>query len=77
MNLNKTKKLYTSKLIVTNDERHQKEQSKNTIVANQIEVKGKVHTIRKKIIHYYDLSREDDSKSSRELAELQKRKNKG
>ena len=40
----------------------------------QIEVEGKIHTIRKKIMHYYDLSSEDNSKLSGEQAELQKNK---
>ena len=44
--------------------------NKNTTDGNQIEVEGKIHTIRKKIIHYYDLSSEDDSKLSGEQAEL-------
>ena len=39
---------------------------------NQIEVEGQSHTIRKKSIHYYDLSSEDDSKLCGEQAELQK-----
>ena len=42
---------------------------------NQIEVEGKIPTIRKKIIHYYDLSSEDDSKLSGEQAKLWKNKN--
>ena len=53
-----------------------KEQTKNVTEGNQIEVEGKVCTIRKKIIHYYDLSSEDDSKLSGEQAKLQKNKKK-
>ena len=57
------------------DERHEKEQTKNTTEGNQIEVEGKLCTIRKKIRDYYDLSIEDDSKLSGEQAKLQKNKN--
>ena len=57
---------------IDDDERHEKEQTKNMTEGNQIEVEGKIHTIRKKIIHYYDLSSEDDSKLSGEQAEQQK-----
>ena len=52
------------------DERHEKEQTKNMIEGNQIEDEGKICTIRKKIIHYYDLSSEDDTKLSGEQAKL-------
>ena len=44
-------------------ERHEKEQTKNMTEGNQIEVEGIIHTIRKKIIHFYDLSSEDDTPS--------------
>ena len=56
------------------DEIHKTEQTKNATEGNQIEVEGKIHTMRKKIIHYYDLSSEDNSKLSGEQAELQKNK---
>ena len=57
-----------------NDEIHKTEHTKNATEGNQIEVEGKIHTMRKKIIHYYDLSSEDNSKLSGEQAELQKNK---
>ena len=50
-----------------------KEQTKNMTDGNQIEVEGKIHTIRKKIIHYYDLSSEDDNKLNGKKAELGKK----
>ena len=43
------------------DERHENEQTKNMTEGNQIEVEGTICTIRKKILHYYDLSSEDNS----------------
>ena len=55
-----------------NDQRHEKEQTKNMTKGNQIEGERKIHTIRKKIIHYYDLGSEDSSKLSGEQAELWK-----
>ena len=68
-NLKKTKKII---YIEFNSDNDKKEQTKNMTEGNQIEVEGKVH-IKKKIIHYYDLSSEDDSKSGGEQAELQRK----
>ena len=59
-NPKKTKKIIYIEFDSDDDE---KEQTKNTTEGNQIEVEGKVHII-KKIIHYYDFSSKDDSKSS-------------
>ena len=52
------------KIYSDDDKKHKKEQTKNMTEGSQIEVEGKICTVRKKIIHYYDLSSEDDSKLS-------------
>ena len=49
----------------------EKEQTKNLAEGNQIEVEGKVH-VKNKIIHYYEFSSEDNSKSKGKQAEYQK-----
>ena len=54
------------------DKRHEKEQTKNMTTGKQIEVEGKIHTIRKKTVHYYNLSSEDNSELRGEEAELWK-----
>ena len=69
------KEIIYIKINSDNDKRHKKEQTKNMTEGNQIEVEGKIHTIRKKIMHYYDLSSEDNSKLSGEQAKLWKNKN--
>ena len=60
-NPKKMKEIIYIKINSDDDERHEKEQTKNMTEGNQIEVEGKIHTIRKKIVHYYDLSSEDNS----------------
>ena len=62
-NLKKTKEATYIEMNSDDHERHEKEQTKNMTEGNQIEVEGIVHTIRKKIIHFYDLSSEDDTPS--------------
>ena len=73
-NLKKMKEIIHIEINSDNDGRHENKQTKNMTEGNQIEVEGKIHTIRKKIIHYYDLRSEDDTpcKLSGEQAKLWK-----
>ena len=74
-NPKKMKRITYIEIDSDDDERHKKQHTKNMTEGNQVEVKGKIHSIRKRIIHYYDLTSEDDSKLSGEPAKLWKKKN--